>query len=145
MPHIEVTAYEPDGQGGWFVEWHDPENLDGQPLTAYIHLTPGKLDELMEAREAVGGDCDGYRRAKDCCSEGPERDGELPPAVRLWLGNYDRHVGDCIDRVKLGVRDDAPQEALEDARAGRQVDPAHLRGDGQEPFRAFQRLRQEGG
>jgi len=120
MPGITIDAVEPDGNGGWYIQWTDPCNLDGKPLTAYYHLTETNLHELMRARQAVEAPT---AKMQECsgllgCAEGEAltEDG-LPAAVAAWQAAYDEHLQDCIDRATLGLPETATHAELEQARS----------------------------
>lgn len=136
MPPIEVTRYEPDDNGGWYVEWHDPENLDGQPLTAFVHLTDVKAAEFVRLSRALKRPNDEPRKGLDRAfaalseAKGKPREGPSvgpPQDVQDFMGFYSEHVRDCIDRVKLDVRGSAPHDVLEKARKGEAVAGKHRR------------------
>lgn len=125
MPPIEVTDFQPDGEGaGWFVHWRDPSNIDGKTVEGFIHIDREKLTELAQVRHLVGASADRYEAAQ---SAQPGRgQGRLPPMVAAWLDGYDDHVTDAVDRYRLGVKGSAPQKVLDAARRGEPV-PAKFR------------------
>lgn len=137
MPPITITHLEPDGQGGWYVEWHDEANLDGEPLTAYFHVAPTEVDQLCRVRQQLRAPENKLTDAaatvgRDYATVGRLLDDrftqrrelaipdevEVPYADRDWVDGYADHITDCIDRVKLNVAGHAPHDALVAARAG---------------------------
>lgn len=128
MPPITVTHYEPDDNGGWFVEFHDAANLDGDPLDGFIHITVEKANEFARLLKHLKVPEQANHRVKLAQSLGTlARDrggrpevpvGVVPYAVRDFVEFYDGHVADCIDRCRLNVAGHAPHTVLEDARRG---------------------------
>ncbi|KKL63698.1 hypothetical protein LCGC14_2172480, partial [marine sediment metagenome] len=47
MPPLVIQRIESDDDNGFFIEWHDPSNLDGQPVTGFFHLTEQSASELI--------------------------------------------------------------------------------------------------
>ena len=136
MPPITIEDYEPDGNGGWFVEWHDAVNADGQPLTAHIHITPKLAAEFALLRAVANAPNDIAQQSLERAIENLERDRgttpTIPPnvtpfTIRDFMEFYEQHVEDCCDRIKLNVAGHAPYEVLESARRGRPVDERYIR------------------
>lgn len=136
MPPLTIVEYQPDGRGGWYVQFHDDANLDGDPLDAFFHVEVAQVDELCRVREhlrapenelsdaaaTLGRDrATMQRRPADPGSQRRELeipDGVVPYADRDWLAGYESHVGECIDRIRLNVAGHAPHALLEEARQG---------------------------
>lgn len=125
MPPIEVTDFQPDGAGGWFVHWRDPSNVDGKTVEGFIRLDREKLRELAAARRQVGASAERYEAARQ--AGGGRGRGRLPPMIVEWLAGYDVHVTDAVDRHRLNVKGSAPQEVLDAARKGEPVPPKFRR------------------
>lgn len=129
--HLDAT--EPDGRGGWYVQWTDPANLDGQPLTAFIHVTPDTIAELIAARRLVGAPCEWLEAAHAHACEDratAEQSLEAPegPSTTMleWMTGYEEHLADLKDRWHYRIRGEAPHSALEAARAGLTPAAEHL-------------------
>ncbi len=101
MPPLVVNRIESDSNGGFFIEWHDPSNLDGDPLTGFFHLTEQSVAELVVHQ----------RRPNKAPQDKLEdvivglRDG-LPMAQigQLWRLAYDEVLTDRIDRHNFGMK-----------------------------------------
>ena len=95
MPPIVVNRIEPDGDSGYFIEWHDPSNLDGKPLTAFFHLTETSVaDLIVHQRRPNRAPQDKLQAVIDKLAEG------APMALigQLWRAAYDEVLTDRIDR-----------------------------------------------
>ena len=107
---ITIDAWEPDGEGGYFVRFTDPT----QPITAYIHATPELLDELgLHHRRHRGAPEANLAKAQDGM-----RDDALPDAatVALFRVAYSELLDDIIDLRERGLRADTPHGVHQEAR-----------------------------
>lgn len=134
MPPIEVLDWEPDDDGGWWVKWRDPDNVDGLALEGVYHLEANNLDGLAEVRRAQGkkiADGNGVKllRARGRVADGRPKgkSPQMPEEVAEWRDVYDEVVGESKERIELGVHGAAPPEALEMARRGMRVSKKHRR------------------
>ena len=127
MPHIDIIDYQPDDDGGWLVRWRDTDNVDGQTVEAFIHLTAEHVASLerehrhwdepssmgvsavqLEAdRETARGSDVSQREALGI------PDGTVPYAIRDWLDGYQQYVGGCIARHKAKTSDVPTDAALD--------------------------------
>lgn len=101
MPPLVVNRIESDGEGGFFIEWHDPSNLDGQPLTGFFHLTETSLAELIiHQRRPNRAPQDKLKAVITKLTEG------APMALigQLWRAAYDEVLIDRIDRHNFGMK-----------------------------------------
>ena len=101
MPPLVVNRIESDSDGGFFIEWRDPSNLDGEPLTGFFHLTEQSVTELVVHQ----------RRP----NQAPEdrladvltglRDGApMAQVSQMWRLAYDEILSDRIDRHNFGMK-----------------------------------------
>lgn len=149
MPPISILDYEYDDDGGWLVHWRDEANVDGEPVEAFIHLTPEKVSELAVARKQVKApQTEMAQVALDLVQAREEARGGNHPStpgpndpppdiVRRFINGYETHVQDCIDRINLNVKGGAPYEILEQARQGGQVDSHWRRNDNKDKLNNF--------
>lgn len=101
MPPLVVNRIESDGNGGYFIEWHDPSNLDGGPFTGFFHLTEISLSELIvHQRRPNQAPQDKLEAVIDKLAEG------APMALigQLWRAAYDEVLTDRIDRHNFGMK-----------------------------------------
>lgn len=109
------------------MHWRDEANADGEPLEAYIHVTPEKVEELEKVRGQLGAAptkmATQARRTLVRDRETKRQGGSLsipegvvPYAVRDFIEGYEEHVTDCVDRIQLNVAGHAPHDVLEAAR-----------------------------
>jgi len=122
MPPLVVNRIESDGDGGFFIEWHDPSNLDGQPLTGFFHLTETSVAELLiHQRRPNQAPQDKLEAVIDKMVEG------APMALigQLWRAAYDEVLTDRIDRHNFGMKAVTinGHADLEAVRGGAQVLP----------------------
>lgn len=101
MPPLVVKRIESDNNGGYYIEWHDPSNLDGQPVTAFFHLTESSLADLIVHQRRPNQAPQGKLEAViDKLAEG------APMALigQLWRAAYDEVLTDRIDRHNFGMK-----------------------------------------
>lgn len=101
MPPLVIQRIESDGDGGFFIEWHDPSNLDGQPVTAFFHLTEtSTLDLIRHQRRPNRAPQDKLEAVIVKLAEG------APMALigQLWRDAYDEVLTDRIDRHNFGMK-----------------------------------------
>ncbi len=107
---ITIDDWEADGAGGYYIRFTDPS----QPITAYIHATPGLLDELgLHHRRHRGAPEANLAAAQDGM-----RDDALPDAatVALFRVAYSEVLADIIDLRTRGLRPDTPHGVHVEAR-----------------------------
>ncbi len=101
MPPLVIQRIESDDNGGFFIEWHDPSNLDGQPLTGFFHLTESSIAELIvHQRRPNRAPQDKLEAVIDKLADG------APMALigQLWRAAYDEVLSDRIDRHNFGMK-----------------------------------------
>ena len=101
MPPLIVNRIEADSDGGYFIEWHDPSNLDGDPLTGFFHLTEQSVAELMVHQRHPNQAPED--KLNDVLSG--LRDGAPMAQVgQMWRLAYDEILSDRIDRHNFGMK-----------------------------------------
>lgn len=101
MPPLVVNRIESDGDGGYFIEWRDPSNLDSKPLTAFFHLTEASVLELiLHQRQPNRAPQDKLEAVIEKLTDG------APMALigQLWRAAYDEILTDRIDRHNFGMK-----------------------------------------
>ena len=101
MPPLIINRIETDSNGGYFIEWHDPSNIDGDPLTGYFHLTEQAMEDLIR----------GMRRPNNA-PEDKQRDviiglregAPIAQIGQMWRLAYDEILSDRIDRHNFGMK-----------------------------------------
>ncbi len=122
MPPLVVNRIESDDNGGFFIAWRDPSNLDGQPLTGFFHLTEQSIAELVvHQRRPNRAPEDKLKAVTDKLREG------APMALigQLWRVAYDEVLTDRIDRHNFGMKAVTTNghADLEAVRGGAKVSP----------------------
>ena len=122
MPPPVLNRIESDGEDGYFIEWHDPSNLDGEPLTAFFHVTETSILKLIvHQRRPNRAPQDKLEAVIDKLAEG------APMALigQLWRDAYGEVLTDRIDRHNFGMKAVTPNghADLEAVRAGAPVLP----------------------
>ena len=136
MPPLVVNRIESDGEGGYFIEWHDPSNLDGEPLTAFFHLTEESVQELIvHQRQPNRAPQDKLEAVTAKLADG------APMALigQLWRAAYDEVLIDRIDRHNFGMKavTSNGHVDLEAVRGGAQVLPENAVDPRPQGFRDF--------
>lgn len=119
MPPITVQRVEPDSDDGFYIEWHDAANLDGQPLTGYFHLTQESLVELIVHQRRPN------KAPQDKLEAVYSRLAERAPqavVAQAFKDAYEEVLTDRIDRHKLGLKA-VTRDGHEDLEAVRQGAP----------------------
>ena len=101
MPPLIVNRIESDGDGGFFIEWHDPSNLDGEPLTGFFHLTEQSMSDLIVHQHRPNRvPADKLEAVIDKLAEG------APMALigQLWRAAYDEVFTNRFDRHNFGMK-----------------------------------------
>ncbi len=101
MPPLVVNRIEDDGDGGYFIEWRDPSNMEDQVVVGYFHLTEqSMLDLIVGMRRPNKAPEDKQLEVIAKMQEG------APKALigQLWRDAYDEILSDRIDRHKLGMK-----------------------------------------
>lgn len=101
MPPLVVNRIESDGEGGYFIEWRDPSNLDGDPLTGFFHLTETSVADLIQHQRRPN------RAPQDKLETVITRLTEGAPMAligQLWRAAYDEVLTDRIDRHNFGMK-----------------------------------------
>lgn len=133
MPDIDIIDYQPDDDGGWLVHWRDTDNIDGQAVDGFIHLTAEHVASLerehrhWDEASAMGVSAVQLEADRETvrAADVPQRealdipDGTVPYAVRDWLDGYQKYVGGCIERHKAKVSEAPTDEALDGFVKGR--------------------------
>ncbi len=101
MPPLIVNRIEPDGEGGFFIEWHDPSNLDGKPLTAFFHLTKQSLEELRTHERRPNR---APEDRLDAVVKGLRDGAPMAQIGQLWRQAYNDILADRIDRHSFGMK-----------------------------------------
>lgn len=119
MPPITVTRIEPDGDGGWFIEWHDAANLDGQPLTGFFHLTVQAVEDLVLHQRRPNR---APRDKLDKVTNNLTRGHTAATVAANFRDAYEEIIQDRIDRHNLGLKA-VTRDGHEDLEAVRQGAP----------------------
>ena len=132
MVALRIVNWESDGAGGFYIEWFDPENLDGGPLTGYTHLTVALCDDLIRAHRRSRGAPDGLlSTVRDALVS------DTPPDGRQVVEAFRRGYGELIeDRKALhryGLRADTPHRVLTAVKEGGEVPAEWVQGPSVEP------------
>lgn len=101
MPPLTVEQIEEDGDGGYFIEWHDPSNMEDQEVTGFFHLTEASIVDLIRGQRRPN------RAPQDKLEAVIEKLAEGAPQAligQLWRAAYDEVLTDRIDRYKFGMR-----------------------------------------
>ncbi len=101
MPPLVVNRIESDGNGGYFIEWHDPANLDGEPLTGFFHLTEQSASDLIVHQHRPN------RAPEDKLEAVIDKLAERAPMAligQLWRAAYDEVLTNRIDRHNFGMK-----------------------------------------
>lgn len=136
MPPVIATRIQPDNDGGFFVEWHDAANLDGQPLTGYFHLTEQAIAEL------VVHDRRPNKAPQDKLESVLTRLAEKAPqtlVAQAFRAAYEEVLTDRIDRHNLGLKavtKDGHAD-LEAVRQGAPVRPWNAKDPRPQGFKEF--------
>lgn len=140
MPPITVQHIESDGDGGWFIQWHDAANLDGEPLTGFFHLTTDTCQELVTHQRRPNRASETRLQTCDDILRGTNAPGLIAAAFRLA---YEEVIGDRIDRHNFGMKAvtrDGHAD-LEAVRQGAPVRPWNAADPRPETFRRFMKGR----
>jgi hypothetical protein len=101
MPPLVVNRIESDGDGGFFIEWRDPSNLDGQPLTGFFHVTEQSVTELLVHQRRPN------RAPEDKLIDvltGLRDGAPMAQVGQMWRLAYDEILTDRIDRHNFGMK-----------------------------------------
>lgn len=130
MPPFTVTHIEDDETlDGYYIEWYDPANLDGLPLTGYFHLTVEMVAELVLHHRTPNKAPDDKLQAVSQLVASNKQSVTPPGVLNLiadaWADAYNEIVQDRIDRHNFGMKaitrdGDADLEAV---RSGAEVRP----------------------
>ena len=101
MPPIVVNRIEDDGEGGYFIEWRDPANMDGLPLTGFFHLTEQAMEDLIRGMRKPNKAPEDKQR--DVIT-GLQEDAPKAQIGQMWRLAYDEILSDRIDRHNLGMK-----------------------------------------
>ena len=125
---ITIDRWQPDGMGGYLIEWTGPAVLhtDGtvSDITAIYHLTSRAVRELAEHH------CRPNRRRDlddDLCQIADQLDSgdvaDPDDLIRRWARCYGEIIADRIDRQRYGLRAVTPRghADLDAARRGEPV------------------------
>lgn len=134
MP-IVVDAYEPDGDGGFFIQWTDPD----QPVTAYFHLTEQACADLVRHhRLKRNAPIDRMVKAVDDLNNDGVSDAAT---IEAWRAAYEEIVDDIKELHARGLRHNTPHDQLEKARKGERVDERWQKKPGRDRFGKFMEKR----
>ncbi len=136
MPPLVVNRIESDGDGGFFIEWHDPSNLDGQPLTGFFHLTETSVAELIvHQRRPNRAPQDKLEAVIGKMAEGAP----MAQIGQLWRAAYDEVLTDRIDRHNFGMKavTSHGHADLEAVRGGAKVLPENAVDERPQGFQDF--------
>jgi len=130
MPVI-VDSYEPDGDGGYYIEWSDPS----QPVTAHIHATPELMDEFgVHHRVNRGAPTARLAKAQDGM-----RDKNLSDraTVERFRSAYEELIDDIKDLKERGLKHNTPHTEHVHIRQGMKPDRAHLKDSRPDGYKQF--------
>ena len=111
MPVI-IDSYEPDGDGGYYIQWSDPS----QPVTAFIHATAELMGEFgKHHRVKRGAPTKRLAEAQDGM-----RDKKLSDAatVERWRKAYEELIDDIKDLKQRGLKHQTPHSEHTHIRQG---------------------------
>lgn len=136
MPPVTVQRIQSDGDGGWYVEWYDPSNLDAQPVTGFFHLTEESVAELIVHQRRPN------KAPQDKLEAVLARLAERAPqalVAQAFRDAYEEVLQDRIDRHKLGLKAVTRDghEDLEAVRKGAPVRPWNATDPRPQSFREF--------
>jgi len=137
MP-VTVDSYEPDGSGGYHIQWSDSD----QGITAFIHATPELLEELCFHHRHPRGAPTG--KADDCYNAMRDPDNTDHDAiVEMWRACYEELIDDIKDLKASGLKHNTPHEVLLKARkSGSKVDKEWLKDQTSDGYKQFMEQRQ---
>ena len=108
---ITVLRSEPDGDGGYYIQFTDT----GQGITAYIHATAVQVDELeTHHRRKRGAPVANLHAARDAMRNPTVSDVDT---IEAWRVAYEELVDDIVHLRVSGLRHDTPHEVQENVRA----------------------------
>lgn len=136
MPPLTVNRIETDNNGGFFIEWHDAANLDGQPLTGYFHLTEQSIEDLIiHQRRPNDAPRDKLLAVIDRLRE------RAPQALiaQAFRDAYEEVLQDRIDRHNFGLKAVTKHghADLEAVRSGAPVKPENATDPRPDAFKEF--------
>lgn len=100
MPPIVVNRIESDGDGGYFIEWRDPANVNG-PITAFFHLTEQSVADLVvHQRRPNHAPEDKLANVLTGLREGAP----MAQVGQMWRLAYDEVISDRLDRLNFGMK-----------------------------------------
>lgn len=136
MPPVTYVDHEPDNADGWWVAFHDADNLDG-PHDAVFHMTPDTVLRLAAIEKRIGSPHES-ELVQVAAAFASGRPANPLPVINRFLAAYSALIQDRIDRTRLGVKASAPHSVLEDARQGQEIAAEHRRGP--QTDNAYERL-----